>query len=150
MSTYTQQERTVTAARRNGVVAALAVAVLTASPQLVTVARAVVNLPASAAGVVWGRTHGGECDVHSDLIVTCESMDSGYSSYGLMVGNTWLYDDLGGAARHRHEARHSDQWAMFGLTFPALYGAESVRTDGDFHQNVFEQWAGLHDGGYID
>ena len=47
------------------------------------------------------------------------------------------------------ESRHSDQWAMFGLAFPALYGAESVRAEGDFHQNVFEQWAGLHDGGYL-
>ena len=61
----------------------------------------------------------------------------------------WLCGDLGGADRHRHESRHSDQWAMFGLAFPALYGAESVRTDGDFHRNVFERWAGLHDGGYL-
>ena len=38
---------------------------------------------------------------------------------------------------------------MSGLAFPALYGAESVRAEGDFHQNVFEQWAGLHDGGYL-
>jgi len=38
---------------------------------------------------------------------------------------------------------------MFGLAFPALYGAEFVRAEGDFHRNVFEQWAGLHDGGYL-
>ena len=108
-----------------------------------------MNLPVSAVAVAWGRTHGGTCDIHSDLIVTCESMDGGYTNAGTTVGNVWLYGDLGGADRHRHESRHSDQWAMFGLAFPALYGAESVRTEGDFHQNVFEQWAGLHDGGYM-
>ncbi len=149
MNTCTQHRQTHTA-RRNGVVAALAVAALSVSPHLVTVTRAVVNLPVSAAAVAWGRTHGGDCDVHSDLIVTCESMDSGYTNAGTTVGNVWLYGDLGGDDRHRHEARHSDQWAMFGLTFPALYGAEGVRTGGDFHRNVFEQWAGLHDGGYRD
>ena len=37
---------------------------------------------------------------------------------------------------------------MFGSAFPVLYGAESARTQGDFHRNVFERWAGLHDGGY--
>ena len=55
--TSTQHEHTGTAARRNGVVAALVAAVLTLSPHLVTVGRAVVNLPMSAAGVIWvGRT----------------------------------------------------------------------------------------------
>ena len=39
--------------------------------------------------------------------------------------------------------------AMFGAAFPALYGAECVRTGGDYHRNVFERWAGLHDGGYL-
>ena len=142
-------ERVDAAAQRRGVIAALALAVVFVAPHLVTVSRAVVNVPVSAVAVAWGRAHGGTCEVHGDLMVTCESMDGGYTNAGTTVGNVWLYGDLGGAERHRHESRHSDQWAMFGLAFPALYGAESVRTEGDFHQNVFERWAGLHDGGYL-
>jgi hypothetical protein len=150
MSTYTQQHQPVdTAARRIGILAALTVAVVVASPQLVTVSRAVANLPISAVAVVWGRTHGGTCNVHGDLIVTCESMQGGYANAGTTVGNVWLYDDLYSTDRHRHESRHSDQWAMFGPAFPALYGAESARTGGDYNRNVFELSAGLHDGGYL-
>ena len=137
-------------ARRRGVMVTLAVAaVLTAGPHVVTVVRAVANLPVSAVAVAWGRTHGGTCNVHDDLTVTCESMQGGYTNAGTTVGNVWLYDELGGIDRHRHESRHSDQWAMFGPAFAAMYGAESIRTGGDFHQNAFERWAGLHDGGYL-
>jgi len=150
MSTRTQHYEPVDiAARHNRVLAVLAVAVAAVSPQLVTVGRAVANLPVSAVAVVWGRTHGGSCNVHGDLTVTCESMHSGYANAGTTVGNVWLYGDLGGTERHRHESRHSDQWAMFGPAFPALYGAECARTGGDYHQNVFERSAGLHDGGYL-
>jgi len=150
MSTRTQHYEPVDiAARHNRVLAVLAVAVAAVSPQLVTVGRAVANLPVSAVAVVWGRTHGGTCNVHGDLTVTCEAMHSGYVNAGTTVGNVWLYGDLGGTERHRHESRHSDQWAMFGPAFPALYGAECARTAGDYHQNVFERSAGLHDGGYL-
>jgi hypothetical protein len=153
MDTYPNQrkplEQTDSAARRNGILAALTVAVVLVGPQLIAVSRAVVNLPVSAVAVAWGRAHGATCKVHGDLTVTCESMDGGYANGGTTVGNVWLYGDKGGGDRHRHEARHSDQWAMFGPAFPALYGAESVRTGGDYKHNVFEQWAGLHDGGYL-
>ncbi len=150
MSAFTKQhEPADTAARRNGALAALTVAVVVISPQLATVSRAVVNLPVSAVAVVWGRTHGGTCNVHGDLTVTCESMHGGYANGATTVGNVWLYGDLGGTERHRHESRHSDQWAMFGPAFPPLYGAECARTGGDYRRNVFEQWAGLHDGGYL-
>jgi hypothetical protein len=138
-----------TAARRNGILAALTVAAVLLGPQLATVSRAVVNLPISAVAVAWGRAHGATCKVHGDLTVSCESMDGGYANGGTTVGNVWLYGDKGGVDRHRHESRHSDQWAMFGPAFPALYGADCVRTGGDYQRNVFEQWAGLHDGGYL-
>ena len=128
--------------------ALLTLAAIVASPHVPTVARAVANLPVSAVGVAWGRAHGGTCVVHDDLIVTCESMDSGYTNAGTTVGNVWLYRQLGGPARHRHEARHADQWAMLGPLFPLLYGAETLRTS-DLEQSVFERWAGLHDGGYL-
>jgi len=108
-----------TAARRIGTLAALTIAVVVASPQLVTVSRAVANLPVSAVAVAWGRTHGGTCNVQDDLTVTCESMHSGYANAGTTVGNVWLY------------------------------GAESARTGGYYNRNVFERWAGLHDGGYL-
>jgi hypothetical protein len=153
MVTYPTQTKPLepvhTAARRNGVLAALMVSVVIAGPQLVTVSRAVVNLPVTAVAVAWGRAHGGTCDVHGDLTVSCVEMDGGYVNAATTVGNVWLYGDLGGTDRHRHESRHSDQWAMFGPAFPAMYGAESIRTGGDYHRNAFERWAGLHDGGYL-
>src|SRR5262245_30476139 len=153
MDTYPNQrkplEQADSAARRNGILVALTVAAVLFGSQLVTVSRAVVNLPVSGVAVAWARAHGGTCKVHGDLTVSCESMHGGYANGGTTVGNVWLYGDKGGGDRHRHEARHSDQWAMFGPAFPALYGAESVRTGGDYKHNGFEQWAGLHDGGYL-
>jgi hypothetical protein len=135
--------------RRTRALVALAAAVaLGAGPELVTVSRAVTNLPATAGAVVWGRAHGGTCDLYGDLTVTCSEMDGGYANAATTVGNAWLYGDLGGSDRHRHEARHADQWAMFGFAFPVLYGGEAARTHEDYCQNVFERWAGLHDGGY--
>jgi hypothetical protein len=142
-------EQTDAAARRNGLLAALTVAAVLFGPQLVTVTRAVVNLPVSAVAVAWGRAHGATCKVHGDLTASCESMHGGYANGGTTVGNVWLYGEKGGAERHRHEARHSDQWAMFGPAFPVVYGAEAARTGGDYRRNVFERWAGLHDGGYL-
>ena len=144
--TTTRPARTTTA--RLGVLAALTLATLLLCPQALHAARAVTNLPLSAVAVIWGRVHGGTCVVHEDLVITCASMDAGFVDAGTTVGNVWLYDTLDGPDRHRHEARHADQWALLGPSFPALYGAEFVRTGGR-HQNVFEQWAGLHDGGYL-
>ena len=146
--TDTRRQRVASAPASFGVLAVLTLAVIVASPHVPTAARAAVNLPLSAVGVAWGRAHGGTCVVQDDLIVTCGSMDSGYTNAGTTVGNVWLYGDLGGPERHRHEARHADQWAMLGPLFPALYAAESIRT-GDLEQSVFERWAGLHDGGYL-
>ena len=139
------------AGRRHGIVVALmAVAAILAGHGGLTVARAVVNLPVSAAAVVWAKAHHGHCLVRSDLTVSCDHLRGGYANAGTTYGNVWLYGSKGGRDRQRHESRHSDQWAMFngGLLFPVLYGVEFVRTGGDFHHNVFEQWAGLHDGGY--
>jgi hypothetical protein len=135
--------------RRRSRVVALAVAGVLVGPHIVTVSRAVANLPVSAVAVAWGRMHHGKCDVHGDLLVSCDSMQGGYAKAGTTVGSVWMYGDADGTDRHRHESRHSDQWAMFGPAFPAWYGAESARTGGDAQRNVFERWAGLHDGGYL-
>ncbi len=136
-------------ARSIAVAPALALAVIVASPHLVTAGRAVVNLPTSAAAVVWGRAHDGTCDIQSDLIVTCGSMRSGYSQGGTTVGNVWMYGRIGGPSRHRHESRHADQWAMFGPAFAALYGIDMFWAGGNLKRSAFERWAGLHDGGYV-
>jgi hypothetical protein len=149
-SNPTETKRTAVASTPTGfgVLAALMLAVIVAGPHVLTVARAIANLPVSAVSVIWGRAHGGTCVIHDDLFITCESMDSGFTDAGTTVGNVWLYDTLDGPDRYRHEARHADQWAMVGPSFPVLYGAEFVRTGGR-QQNVFERWAGLHDGGYL-
>src|SRR3954447_24296005 len=154
MSTYQQHNRLDGPAQRRGVALALAAAagltVFAVGHPALTISRAVANVPVSAAAVAWGRAHGGDCDLHRDLTVSCSSMHGGYANGGTTFGNVWLYGDLGGSDRHRHESRHSDQWSMFGPAFPAWYGAECARTYGDFHRNVFERWAGLRDGGYSD
>jgi hypothetical protein len=131
------------------VLALLTLAVIVATPYVPTASRAIVNLPVSAVAVAWGRMHGGECDIHGDLIVTCASMTSGFSRGGTTLGNVWLYRKLGGPARHRHEARHATQWALFGLAFPALYLADCLLAGGDPEGMAFEQSADLRDGGYL-
>jgi hypothetical protein len=131
------------------VLAALTLLIVLATPFLGTAYRAVVNLPFSAVGVVWGSAHDGTCELHGDLMVTCSRMQGGYERGGTTLGNTWMYGRLDGPARHRHEAKHADQWAMFRASFPVLYGAEWVRADGNPRQSMFEQYAGLRDGGYL-
>ena len=149
----TETKRTAPASRKGVTILAAVTLALTltsshARDTALDAARAVVNLPVSAAGVIWGRAHGGTCVIHADLFITCESLDSGFTDAGTTVGNVWLYDTLDGPDRYRHEARHADEWALVGPSFPALYAAEFVRTGGR-QQNVFEEWAGLHDGGYL-
>ena len=120
-----------------------------ASPYVPTAARAVVNLPVSAVAVAWGRMHGGDCDIHGDLIVTCAGMASGFTKAGTTLGNVWLYRNLGGPDRHRHEARHATQWAVFGLAFPVLYLADCVRQGVTPKGCCSSCRADLRDGGYL-
>ena len=55
-----------------------------------------------------------------------------------------------------HEAKHSDQWAIFGPGFALLDGAAAgagwgiskFKGGNPGQYNVFEIWAGLKDGGY--
>ena len=81
--------------RRTSALAALAAAVaLAGGPQIVTLSRAVTNLPTTAGAVIWGRAHGGTCETHRDLFVTCSDMDGGYANAATTVGNVWLYLSL--------------------------------------------------------
>ena len=94
------------------VVAAVTLAAVVAGPNALPLTRAVVNLPLSAAAVVFP---------HQGVLRRYEqALDSGFIDAGTTVGNVWLYDDLDGPDRHRHEARHADQWALLGPSFPAL------------------------------
>ena len=120
-----------------------------AGPYVLNASRAVVNLPISAVAVGWGRMHGGDCDIHGDLMVTCAAMSGGFSRGGTTLGNVWFYSTLGGSDRHRHEARHATQWAVFGLAFPVLYLADWFLAGGDPEGMMFELAAGLRDGGYL-
>ncbi|PRY11493.1 hypothetical protein [Kineococcus rhizosphaerae] len=115
-----------------------------------TVFRAVRNLPASAVAVGWARHHGATILIGNDLFVECSGMPRGtYGRGGTTVGNVWLYGDLGGPDRRRHELRHADQYALLGtLPFLALYGLNALVTRNLPHRNVFERWAGLTEGGY--
>ncbi|MGZ4590287.1 MAG: hypothetical protein ACXV2I_05795, partial [Actinomycetes bacterium] len=93
-----QQDRThgaeETRRRRSLIVALAAAAVFAITPQTVAVARAVANLPTSAAAVVWAKAHDGHCVVHGDLTIACSRMSGGYTHAGVTVGNVWLYGDL--------------------------------------------------------
>ena len=153
MSTYPTRSKPAAPVGRErrsaSALAALTLVAALAGPPLLRVGRAVVTLPYSAAAVVWGRAHGGACDLHEDLMVTCGSMRGGYSIAGTTVGNVWLYGDRYGPDRYRHESRHADEWAAFGTAFPVLYGVDWVHAGGEPRSSVFEQWAGLHDGHYL-
>lgn len=152
MNTYPTEAKRQPVASTNRsfvVLVALTLAVILASPYVLNASRAVVNLPISALAVGWGRMHGGDCDIHGDLMVTCASMSGGFSRGGTTLGNVWLYRTLGGPARHRHEARHATQWAIFGLAFPVLYLADCFLAGRDPKAMMFELSAGLGDGGYL-
>lgn len=112
--------------------------------------RAVRNLPVTLLAVGWARHHGATLRLGEDLFVECSGMPPRtYGRGGTTVGNAWLFGELGGPDRRRHEARHADQYALLGTPlFLALYGLNAAVTRNLPHRNVFERWAGLEDGGY--
>ena len=117
-------------------------------PAALQAVRAIVNLPVSAASVVSApRTVPSAPPPGSDL--ACRRWTAASRTRGPPFGNVWLFDGKGGAARQRHEAKHSTEWALFGggPTFPVLYAGEHVRA-GDIRRNAFERWADLEDGGW--
>ncbi len=135
--------------RQWNLAAATVIVALLFGPALLAALRAIVNLPVSAASVVWAQAHGADCTAYRDLTIACSRMDGGFSNQGTTFGNVWLFDEKGGPARQRHEAKHSTEWALFGggPAFPLLYAGEHLRA-GDIRRNVFERWADLEDGGW--
>ena len=47
-----------------------------------------------------------------------------------------------------HERKHSDQWAIFGGSFPVLYAIDDLQAGNNPCHQFFEKWAGLQAGGY--
>ena len=71
---------------------------------------------------------------------------NGETAYGSLFVTS---DPNPGPALIGHEAKHSDQYLIFGgLAFGGLDAIESARTGGNGCRNVFEQWAGLEAGRY--
>jgi hypothetical protein len=71
------------------------------------------------------------------------------------VGNVVLVAvDSPGEELLRHEARHATQWACCVVLFLPLYwlasGWSYLRCGDHWSRNVFEQRAGLADGGYVE
>ncbi|MGI4896907.1 MAG: hypothetical protein ACRYF3_17525 [Janthinobacterium lividum] len=118
--------------------------------ELWAVYRAWRNLPVTALALGWARWHGARISMGPDLFVECAGMPRGtYGRGGTTIGNAWLYGELGGPERRRHEQRHGNQYALLGTTaFLSLYGLNALLTRNRPQHNVFERWAGLADGGY--
>jgi hypothetical protein len=115
------------------------------------VLRFVVNLPVTVPALFWGMLHGGSPELHPGLFISCGGMVGGYAKGGTTYGGVWLYGDLATPQRLRHEAKHATQWAVFTpILFPALYLAAELAGGRDPRRNVFEIWADLADGGYLD
>jgi hypothetical protein len=71
---------------------------------------------------------------------------SGYWGGGTTWGSTFFTGSSFDSRTLTHEEKHADQWALFGLAFPIMYGLTSIFWR-DEH-NPFEKWAGLEDGCY--
>ena len=105
--------------------------------------------------VLWARAHDGTLCRGADGLLLARMPDGGYARAGTTVGSVFLTGE--GTVRDPdsplidHEQRHVEQWAIGSFlggpfAFPLAYvTAESVLPES---RNVFEQWAGLGDGGY--
>lgn len=115
------------------------------------VLRFVINLPITVPALIWGLLNGGSPVLQPGLFIACGGMHGGYAKGGTTFGNVWLYGDLSTEGRLRHEARHATQWALLTpLFFPLLYVLAELVARRDPTRNVFERWANLIDGGYVD
>jgi hypothetical protein len=120
---------------------ALAVQVATARP--------------TGAGVLWTQVNNGALCRGVGGLLLAELPDGGYARIGTTVGGVFLTGE--GTVRDpdspllSHEQRHVEQWALGSFlggpfAFPLAYvTVESVLPE---NRNLFEQWAGLGEGGY--
>jgi RHS repeat-associated protein len=106
-------------------------------------------------GVAWGLAGGGKCSLNrQELMIACTGMTSLRVQGGTTVGSTFVtYHGAGylktpeGIRMIAHEAKHSNQWAILGLSMAPLYWA-AAGVSGQC--NVFERQAGYKDGGYAN
>lgn len=84
-------------------------------------------------------------DDQFDLFV-CAGMKAGFGRAGTTIGGAYLTKQATQLRTIRHEAKHADQWAHYGIAFAGLYLFEELRHRGA--ANRFEIEAGLEDGGY--
>lgn len=87
------------------------------------------------------------------------SLGAGATTFGGVINTRLSYDALLSGNDGQlmwHETKHTDQWAIFGPAFAAVYGVAAlwdligVKRKGwplGSH-NAFEIWAGLTEGGY--
>jgi hypothetical protein len=114
---------------------------------------------ANALGLILASKSGGNCASRSGMVV-CTNAHRWFARGGTTYGNFFITGASSvDPATMRHENKHADQWSIFGLALPFLYGANeyyihstfftnSFRNTGPGCQNLFERWAGLTDGGY--
>jgi hypothetical protein len=142
--------------RGSGAASAVADTVGDVAERTWDVTRFAANAPITGPTWVWAEANGGNCGFDPGLVVACEDVNSWANGPrgALTVGGVVLYEDEGSEisdAERRHEERHTDQWALFGLGLvPAYYANEGVSqvTGHGSCWNLFERWAGFEDGGY--
>jgi len=107
-------------------------------------------------GLALAKASGASLDRGPDGLVLATSTRRRLLKAGAFtVGNVVIspQDELDGALL-RHEARHATQWAWCVLLFLPLYwlaaGWSYLRCGDHWSRNVFEQRAGLTDGGYVE
>lgn len=113
----------------------------------VAAVRAGLLAPFTIPAVTWGYANGGVLHVHGDMLVMT-GMSRGYGPRsGVTIGQVFLTSDDSKLNLLAHEARHSDQWLIFGGLLPPLYLVADLLGGGP-GGNVFEINAGLESGGY--
>lgn len=110
--------------------------------------RAWKNGPASFVGRVLATINNADCESASTGLVICGKAAGGFFRGGTTYGDVYITGrerkDVS-QQEFRRESIHSWQWALVGpVGFPIAYGLAG----GDACTNMWEQGAGLDDGGY--
>ncbi|MEI2639412.1 MAG: RHS repeat-associated core domain-containing protein [Microthrixaceae bacterium] len=97
-------------------------------------------------GLLWGAAGGGSCGFNGqEVMIACTGMKRFTAKGGTTIGAVFVSKYGTDPKLMSHEAKHADQWLLFGNGFAGLYGFAYV-AQGEC--NVFERWAGFSQGGY--
>jgi hypothetical protein len=120
--------------------------------------RQVLTSGNSGLALAYSKLRGAEICRYAPTGNLIASMHGGFARGGTMYGQTFVtlprpdytYPELEPVVRH--EARHTDQWALFTvlggpLAFPLSYSIDEIFAPGPYNQ--FERNAGLAGGGYV-